>query len=385
MLADGFSRFLGSDPGRLHAAAHSHHPWPDVTAAAHGAAWEDAARRHDDKWDHVFGDVLPEAKRHIARRLGLSDPATVAVAPNTHEFVVRLLSCLDDPVRVLTTDAEFHSFERQIRRLEEDGRVVVERVPAQPFADFPDRFAVAADAGGHDLVFLSHVHFDSGYVVPDLGALVAAVPDPESFVVVDGYHAFMALPVDLAPIEDRVFYLAGGYKYAMAGEGAVFMHCPPGYGRRPRDTGWYAGFGTLEEAAGRVTYASDGSRFLGATFDPSGWYRFNAVQRWLDECGVDVGGIHAHVRELQSLFLGRLDTAGHARLSPGMVVPGPDAPERGHFLTFATPEAADLDAALRDAGVVVDHRGDRLRIGFGVYHDAAAVDDLLDRILAVLG
>ena len=37
-------------------------------------------------------------------------------------------------------------------------------------------------------------------------------------------------------------YLAGGYKYAMAGEGACFMHCPPGFGARPRNTGWYASF-----------------------------------------------------------------------------------------------------------------------------------------------
>ena len=42
-----------SQPGRLHAAAHSHHPWPDVTREAHLQAWDDAARHHDDKWDAV--------------------------------------------------------------------------------------------------------------------------------------------------------------------------------------------------------------------------------------------------------------------------------------------------------------------------------------------
>ena len=29
-----FARFLTADPARLHVAAHSHHPWPDVTRAA---------------------------------------------------------------------------------------------------------------------------------------------------------------------------------------------------------------------------------------------------------------------------------------------------------------------------------------------------------------
>lgn len=379
MLAEGFSRFLGSDRERLHAAAHSHHPWPDVTLAAHTQAWADAATLQDDKWDHVFGEVLPEAQGHVARRLGLSDPSTVAVAPNTHEFVVRLFSCLDAPVRVLTTDAEFHSFERQARRYEEAGRAVVERVPAQPYGSFPERFAAAAAGGGHGLVFLSQVHFDSGYVVPDVAAIVDAVPEPETFVVVDGYHGFMALPTDLGAVEERAFYLAGGYKYAMAGEGAVFMHCPPGYGQRPLDTGWYAGFSALTDDPGEVGYASDGSRFLGATFDPSGWYRFNAVQRWLDEVGVDVGAIHAHVRSLQARLLARL--GDHP---VGALEPGEDGSDRGNFLSFTTPDAGRLDAALRRRKVIVDHRGDRLRIGLGVHHDDAAVDLLAERVAAVL-
>ena len=79
-------------------------------------------------------------------------------------------------------------------------------------------------------MFVSQVFFNSGYALPDIDALVDAVATPERLVVIDGYHAFLALPVDLSRIADRAFYLAGGYKYAMAGEGACFMHCPPGFG-----------------------------------------------------------------------------------------------------------------------------------------------------------
>jgi selenocysteine lyase/cysteine desulfurase len=214
--APHFGRFLGAVPGRLHVAAHSHHPWPDVTFEAQQQAWLDAARLMDDKWDEIFCSLLPEAAAHITGRLGLSDPEAIAFAPSTHALVMRLLSCLTPPIRILTTDAEFHSFARQAARLEEDGLAAVERVAAEPFATFPERFAAAAARGGHDLVYLSHVFFNSGYVVPDLGALVAAVPDPEPLVVIDGYHGFMALPTDLSGIETRAFYMAGGYKYAMA-------------------------------------------------------------------------------------------------------------------------------------------------------------------------
>ena len=44
-----FSRFLNADPARLHFAAHSHHPWPDVTRDAQLATWDTAARLQDGK------------------------------------------------------------------------------------------------------------------------------------------------------------------------------------------------------------------------------------------------------------------------------------------------------------------------------------------------
>ena len=39
-LRQHFSRFLNTEPDRLHFAAHSHHPWPDVTRDAQAQAWE---------------------------------------------------------------------------------------------------------------------------------------------------------------------------------------------------------------------------------------------------------------------------------------------------------------------------------------------------------
>ncbi|ACQ79222.1 aminotransferase class V [Beutenbergia cavernae DSM 12333] len=374
-----FGRALASDD-RLHVAAHSHHPWPDVTRDAHLAAWDLAAAQLDDKWDTILRTVVPEAQGHVARRLGLRDPATVAFAPNTHELLVRITSALPRPFRVLTTDAEFHSAARQLARWEEAGVAHVDRVPAESFATFPERF-VAAMRPEHGLVLVSHVFFDSGYVVPDLAQLVDAVPSPDALVVVDGYHAFMAVPTDLGAIASRAFYLAGGYKYAMAGEGACFAHAPAGYATRPVDTGWFAAFGALADAGdGRVGYPADAGRLAGSTTDPSGLFRFNAVQRWLDGLGVDVPAIHAHVGALQTRLLAALDAEPLAALPVTSLVPGRQVPDRGHFLTFRTDRAPEVEAALAARGVVADRRGERLRLGFGVYHD----DDDVDRLAAEL-
>ena len=372
-----FSHFLTSVPDRLHFAAHSHACWPDASRAGQLLAWDDAARLIDGKWEHVLGSVYPAAQAHVARQLNLPEADSVVFAPNTHELVKRILSCFpaDKPIRLLASDSEFHSFARQIARMEEEGLVQVVRIPAAPFASFAARFAEAAKAGGFDLVFVSQVFFNSGFVVEDFNSIAEAAGD--AMLVVDGYHAFMARPVDWLALAPRAFYIAGGYKYAMAGEGAAFMHCPPGWGARPRDTGWYAAFGALSAAQdSRTAYSETGWRFMGSTFDPSGLYRFNAVQEWLRDADVSVAMIPAHVRALQDRFVAGLP---RGPLQAGQLVVQQDQP-RANFVTFELEQAARVQQQLAARNVVTDYRGSRLRIGFGLYHTAADVDALLGRL-----
>ncbi|MDX6768131.1 MAG: aminotransferase class V-fold PLP-dependent enzyme [Elusimicrobiota bacterium] len=381
-----YGRFLSWLGERLHFAAHSHHPWPDLTRDAHLAAWDDAAALRDDKWKVVFAKVVPEAQRWIAETLRLPDPEAIAFAPNTHEFVARLLSCLpqDRPPRVLTTDSEFHSFARQLARLEEDG-AKVERVPVEPFHSFVPRFRAAAGKGGHDLVYFSQCFFNSGLRLSDdgLAELSQAAPSP-ALVVIDGYHGFMAAPTDLSKACGRAFYLAGGYKYAQAGEGACFMVVPPGSSQRPRDTGWFADFAALEgEIRAPVGYGEGGRRFWGATFDPSGLYRLNAVMRWRAETGLTVEKSDSHARTLQRRFLTKLSERPRGPLSKEALVSA-DLSQVGHFLTFRVPGAPALCERLaRDCRVLADARADRLRFGFGLYQDGADVDELFRRLDAL--
>src|SRR5690606_18979154 len=165
-LKDGFSRFFAAASERLHFAAHSHHPWPDVSFDGHQRAWIDATRLADDKWGPVFGELIPRVAGRIAGIIGVEGPESIAFGPNTHSFLLRLFSCFEPPVRILSTDGEFHSFVRQTRRWEEAGLAVVDRVPVEPFETFAERFTAEARSGSHDLVYLSQVFFDSGFVVP---------------------------------------------------------------------------------------------------------------------------------------------------------------------------------------------------------------------------
>jgi kynureninase len=328
----------------------------------------------------VFSEVIPGVQRGIAALLTLPDPSSIAFAPNTHDFVRRLLSALPERPHILSTDGEFHSFSRQAARLEEEGLITVERVAHEPLATFPERLRQAAARGGHHMIFVSQVLFNAGGTSGDIAALAAAAPDPATLVVIDGYHGFMALPTDLSAVAGRVFYMSGGYKYAMAGENVCFMHCPPGFAPRPRDTGWFAAFGALTARQTGVPYGDDGSRFWGATFDPVGFYRQRAVFDWMTHIGLTVEAIHEHALALQAQFLAGIGQHGVAALANARLVTPMDTLQRGHFLTFETAEAADLHKRLLARHIVTDVRGDRIRFGFGVYQTAADIAKAVEAV-----
>ena len=375
-----FARSLAADPDRLHFAAHSHHLWPDASFAGQQQAWLDAAALADRKWDKVMGEVWPEAQGHVARELGVAADRIV-FASNTHDFVIRLFAAVpsDGPVRILTSDGEFHSARRQFARWEEDGDAIVTRVAAEPFDTFSERFLGVARAGGQDLIFVSQVLFNSGRIFEQSQQLSEIARPDGPWLVIDGYHAFMALENPFfETTAQSAFFLGGGYKYAMAGEGMAFMHCPPGFGPRPPITGWYAEFGDLTAPSGSsVGYTSDAMRFMGATFDPSALYRFNAIQQMLAGEGLGTAAISAHVARLHQRFL--LAVPGSA-LGDAELLNPLDGKPHARFLAFRSPKAAAWSEALMARGCVTDVRGEVLRLGFAIYHDEADVDALVQLV-----
>ena len=216
--------------------------------------------------------------------------------------------------------------------------------------------------------------FNSGRTFDRADELAALGRPAGPWVVIDGYHAFMALDAPFgAAAAKTAFYLGGGYKYAMAGEGCAFLHAPSGFGSRPPVTGWYAEFEDLSLPPGRVGYAGDGRRFLGATFDPSALYRFNAVQRMLADNGLTTTRISQHVASLQAQLIDGLP--GTALAAAELLNPL-DGHAHARFLAFRDSRAQAWHEALLAEDCITDVRGDVLRIGFAIYHDAEDVDRL---------
>lgn len=367
-----YSKFLDGHKGLYHFASHSHHFWPDISLQGQIKAWEEASLHSDNKWNKVMTEVVPKTQKHIARILNLTRPNDIAFASNTHELVTRLISALDfsqEKIKILTTSSEFHSFTRQIKRLNELSLFEVEFLDNEA-KDFEETLISKLQNDNYDLVYLSHVFFNSGLVL-DLKKIESALLECKALVAIDGYHAFCAIPVDLKTLEDKIFYLAGGYKYAQAGEGVCFMALPKNLKLRPLNTGWFAHFSALEtNQEGQISYAEDGMRFWGSTLDVSAFYRFNAIWDEFSRLNIDVPLIHSHVQKLQAKLL---------RNFPGIFI-CEDLNRLGHFLTIAFDDENICRNSYQELGmakILCDFREKRLRFGLGLYQSEEEVEHLI--------
>ena len=202
-----------------------------------------------------------------------------------------------------------------------------------------------------------------------------------AIVMVDGYHGFLALPVRFDALEERIFYVGGRLQVRAGGQGACFLHVPAGCTLRPRDTGWFASFGRLTGSDGRPGRVPGRRlRFWGATFDPARPLSPGRGARLARRPGPRGRG---HPQPRAARCSGSSSTARRLDLpalrAEALITPR-DLARQGHFLTFRVPDAAAMASRLEALGVDVDTRGDRLRFGFGLYHEAGDIDRLAERL-----
>ena len=364
-LAVHYSRFRVSE--RLLLTGHSHQAWPDCGFEAQSAAWLDAARYVDEKWDHAFA----RAERVREGFVGLlgDGGGGIALAPNTHELVVRLLSALPLRARprLVTTDGEFHTIRRQLDRLSEEGLSVV-RVPEAPLDTLAERLSRAVD-DRTALVLVSLVFFDSGRIARGLAEVARRCRAHGTALLVDAYHALNVVPVSLVPDGlAEAFVVGGGYKYCQLGEGNCFLRIPEGTELRPVLTGWFSEFTALSDRnqPDRVAYGAAGDRFAGATYDPTSQYRAAAVFEFFRDQRLTP----ALLREVSQHQIGVLASSFDALdLDPSVVRRECDVPlsEIGGFLALRAPGATSLVRSLASRGVLTDARGDVLRFGPAPY------------------
>jgi len=377
-LAPHYSRFRVAE--RLLLTGHSHQAWPDVGFEGQTRAWRDAAEFVDDKWERAFAQA-ELVRQGFARLLGDAGGG-IALAPNTHELVVRLLSALPlrERHRLVTTDGEFHTIRRQLDRLAEEGLDVV-RIAEAPLESLGERLSEAVN-DRTALVLVSLVFFDTGRIARGLGEVASRCQRHGARLLVDAYHALNVVPISLTELGlADAFVVGGGYKYCQLGEGNCFLRLPAGTDLRPVVTGWYSEFTALEDRqrGERVVYGRGADGFAGATYDPTSHYRAAAVFQFFRD-----RGLTPHLlREVSQHQIGVLASEFDAlHLDPAIVRRDPvPLSDVAGFLALRSPNATRLAGELHTRGVRTDARGDILRLGPAPYLS----DHQLRDAVAVLG
>jgi kynureninase len=393
-LAHHYSRFGVTE--RLLLTGHSHQAWPNVGFDGQQQAWRDAAEHLDEKWDLAFQRAASVRK---GWRRVLDDPSGhIALAPNTHDVIVRFLSALPirERPRIVTTDGEFHTIRRQLQRLEEEGLEVV-RVPSHPVDPVADQLSRAVD-GRTSAVLVSSVLFRNAHIVPDLDRVAESCRRHGALLLIDAYHSLNVVPFSLAEtgLED-VYVVGGGYKYCQLGEGNCFLRIPAESRLRPAITGWFSEFTALADDDARphagagagtsggsgVAYGQGPDRFAGSTYDPTSHYRASEVFDFFDRQGLTPVLLRQVSQHQVRLLADRFDALD---ADPGVITRDRSVPVEGlgGFLALRAPNADRVAGHLRDRGVRTDFRGDLLRLGPAPYlcddQLVAAVDALADAL-----
>ena len=365
-LARHYTRFRVSE--RILLTGHSHQAWPDVAFEAQQQAWLDTAEHVDEVWDLAF-QKANEVRRGFARLLD-DTPERIALAPNTHELVVRFLSAL--PLRkrpqLITTDAEFHTIRRQLDRLAEEGIEVI-KVPAMPVTTLAERIAITVD-DRTAAVLLSAVLYTNAHIVPHLRAVQEACERVGAALLVDAYHALNVVPFSLTEERlERAYVVGGGYKYCQLGPGNAFLRFPADSDLRPVVTGWFSEFTALSKApaGGRVVYDPGPARFAGATYDFTSHYRGAAVFQFFQEQKLTP-------QKLRELSQHQLEILSGSTRNDAI----------GGFLALLAPRAGKIQSALRKKNIWTDYRGDMLRVGPAPYVTDAQLGMAAEAIRALI-
>lgn len=365
---------------RLLFTGHSHQAWPDVAREGQTEYFDVCARDVDTKWEKSFEKT--EILRNYLRDYYDDPNGLYCREESTHFLIVSLLSSFDlkNKPKIITTDGEFHSMDRQLRRLEEEGIEVVS-VPTDPDDTFAQRVIEEIDKNT-SAIMLSRVYFQTSLINTHLSDIAAAARIHGIPVIIDDYHGTNVVPLSIREqgLED-CFILIGGYKYLQWGEANCFLRFPKECELRPVITGWFASFSTLEHPRTKepVQYDNSDQRFASATYDPSSQFRAAKVVEFFREQGLTPEVLRnqyqAQVGILRSLFIEK-------NFDPGMIQLTHNEPlsRNGGFLSLTSPKAREIRADLLSRGIFTDARNEILRLGPAPYTTEAQLEAVIEEL-----
>lgn len=352
---------------RLLFTGHSHQAWPDVAFEGVIEYLDMVAESVDLKWEKSFEKT--EILRSYLRKYYDDPDGLYCLGQNTHTLLVAWLSSLDlrGKPKILTTDGEFHSMYRQLKRLEEEG-IEVKRLFHHPDEALFDGIRQELDESTA-AVMLSRVYFESARVNQMLSEIAEYCLKHEVPLLIDDYHGTNVIPLSVRkPGLKKAFILTGGYKYLQWGEANCFLRFPRNCTLRPAITGWFASFGSLGETRQNdlIKYDEKDQRFASGTYDPISQFRASKVVDFFNRQGLTPDLLSSQYRKQVELLRNQFKNKS---LNPEIIHLTHEDPisKTGGFLSLSSPHAHNFRTELLKRNVHTDARGSILRIGPAPY------------------
>ncbi len=347
------------------------------------------AQQHLDLWERLGPEelwvdhglpMLQACRERFAALIG-ADADEVAIVPSVSAGLSSLMTCFDlrERDKVVASDMDFPTNHYVYRANERRGlKLDVVASPDGVRVDEDDLIGRIDDRTL--LVSTNRSLFESSWLM-DLPPVVEAAHAAGAYVLVDDFHGSGVVPIDVHALGVD-FLLSGALKWLMGGQGIAFL-----YVRRdlipalePLVVGW---FGTREPFAfdrSGLHLRDDARRFETGTYAMP--QAFTAAGGLDIVLSVGVETIRARSLELTAAVIELADEAGLEVATPRR------AERRGGLVRVRMPggrsQAEHILHALLERDVVVDQRGDALRISphfFNTHDDLRRCFDALAALL----
>jgi selenocysteine lyase/cysteine desulfurase len=232
--------------------------------------------------------------------------------------------------------------------------------------------AIGPDTG---LVACGHIRWTDGALI-DLAAVGKRCREVGAALVLDLTQSCGALQFDVKTIQPD-FVAVAAYKWLLAPYGTGFLYVAPQHrGGQPLEQNWITREGATNFA--RLIDYTDAYAPGAQRFDMGERSNFALLPAFESAIRTVLGWGVANIAET----LGARNAALAERLA-GIGLDCPPASERGaHYLCPLLPESvpADLTARLKEDGIFVSRRGDRLRITQHLFTTDADVEHFIARL-----
>ena len=347
------------------------------------------AEEHLDLWQRLgpeelwFDHGLPkldEVRGLFATMIG-ADPDEVAVVPSVSVGLSSIATALDLAARpkVVLSEMDFPT-NHYVWRAQERRGAKLDVVAS------PDKIRIEPDdlIGRIDeqtaIVNVNRVLFESSWIV-DVPPIVAAARSAGALVVVDDFHGSGIVPIDVHDLGVDLL-VTGVLKWLCGGQGLALLYCRRDLiaSMEPLVTGWFGTKDPFEFDRTRLSLRDDARRFETGTFTlPQAWTAAGGLGL-IQEVGVE--RIRARSLELTKALIARLDDLGLEVLTPR------HDERRGGLVRVRIPggqsEAKRVLHELFQRDVVLDSRGDALRISPHFFNDESDLDRCAEQLKQVL-